>query len=48
MIVKSKVLLPTVTDVKDFISVMNKCVSDDVVLKSGRYVVNVKKPYGHI
>ena len=46
MIVKSKVLLPTVTDVKDFISIMNKCASDDVILKSGRYVINAKSLMG--
>lgn len=46
MTVQSKVLLPTITDVKEFIAVMNACVSDDVVLKSGRYVVNAKSLMG--
>ena len=46
MTVQSKVLLPTITDVKEFIAVMNTCASDDVVLKSGRYVVNAKSLMG--
>ena len=46
MTVQSKITLPTVADVKVFISVMNTCPSDEVVLKSGRYVVNAKSLMG--
>lgn len=46
MTVQSKVLLPTITDVKEFIAVMNRCASDDVVLKSGRYIVSAKSLMG--
>lgn len=46
MNVQSKILIPTVADVKAFISVMNGCLSDDVVLKAGRYVVNAKSLMG--
>ena len=46
MTVQSKIMLPTVADVKVFISVMNDCPSDEVVLKSGRYVVNAKSLMG--
>ena len=46
MNVKSRVSLPTITDVKEFITVMNRCTSDDVVLKSGRYVVSAKSLMG--
>ena len=46
MTINSKIMLPTIADVKSFINVMNGCVSDDVVLKSGRYVVNAKSLMG--
>lgn len=46
MTVNSKIMLPTIADVKLFINVMNNCTSEDVVLKSGRYVVNAKSLMG--
>ena len=46
MNVQSKIMLPTVSDVKAFITVMNGCISDDVVLKAGRYIVNAKSLMG--
>lgn len=46
MTVNSKIMLPTIADVKLFINVMNNCISEDVVLKSGRYVVSAKSLMG--
>ena len=46
MNIQSKILLPTVADVKAFITTMNECTSDDVVLKAGRYIVNAKSLMG--
>lgn len=46
MKVYANIFLETITDVKEFVSVMNECSSDEVDLKADRYVVNARSLMG--
>lgn len=46
MIVYANIFLETIADVKEFVSAMNECKSDEVDLKADRYTVSAKSLMG--